>query len=229
MRSIVKFLENHQRLMSAILFIVNRISLSNRFSISKGNRFKCCGVLRKCKIQIQGKNNIIVINAFSRIYKSNIVVHGDNNNILIQEKTYLNNGRLLLDDDGGSIEIGRNTIISGDTHLAAIEGTSIKIGEDCLFSADITIRTGDSHSIIDGDSYVRINPSKSVIIGNHVWVGNGATILKGVTIQDDSIVGTGAVVTKSPDESHCILAGNPAKIIKRNINWLAERIKVEDD
>ncbi len=57
-----------------------------------------------------------------------------------------------------------------------------------------------------------------MIIGNHVWIGENALILKGVKIGDNSIVGAGSVVTKDvPNNS--IVAGNPARIIKNNINW----------
>ena len=53
-----------------------------------------------------------------------------------------------------------------------------------------------------------------MVIGNNVWVGAQAVILKGVTIGDDSVVGTSAVVT-SDVPAGVVVAGNPARIVKR--------------
>lgn len=118
---------------------------------------------------------------------------------------------------------GRGTYFAGKIHLAAIEGTRIEIGNDCLFSSEIVFRTGDSHSILDMDGN-RINASKDIIVGNHVWVGHRALINKGVTIEDDSIIGTGAIVTRSFCEKNVVIAGVPAKIIKSNVNWDVKRL-----
>ncbi|MBA2585639.1 MAG: maltose acetyltransferase, partial [Chthoniobacterales bacterium] len=52
------------------------------------------------------------------------------------------------------------------------------------------------------------------IIGDNVWIGMNAVILKGVAIGENSVVAAGAVVTKSVPEN-CVVAGNPAKIVKR--------------
>ncbi len=75
-------------------------------------------------------------------------------------------------------------IFERKTRLACIEGTSIEIGEDCMFSANIVFRTGDSHSIINSDGQ-RINASKSICIGNHVWIGNTVIVNKGVKVSDN--------------------------------------------
>ena len=96
-----------------------------------------------------------------------------------------------------------------------------------MFSSAIVVRTGDSHSILDKDGN-RINPSKSVRIGDHVWIGNQVTILKGVIIQKDSIVGSGSLVTKKFFDTNIIIGGSPAKVIKESISWCGERIKIAD-
>ena len=128
-----------------------------------------------------------------------------------------------IEDDNGAILIGKNTTIAGFTHLACIEGTSITIGEDCMFSKDITFRTGDSHSIVDEEGR-RINPSKDIFIGNHVWVGNRVIVTKGSYVSDNSIIGTGSIVSKVFEEPNIIIAGVPAKKVKEKVNWLRTRI-----
>ena len=60
--------------------------------------------------------------------------------------------------------------------------------------------------------------SAPIKIGNHVWIGQGATILKGVTIGNNSIIAAGAIVTKDIP-ANCIAAGVPARVIKEDVNW----------
>lgn len=87
-----------------------------------------------------------------------------------------------------------------------------------MFSNNIIVRTSDSHPIYDALTGERINPAKSVIIGNHVWVSAWATIMKGVKIGDGAVVGVGSIVTHNIDEA-TIVAGVPAKQKRSNIVW----------
>ena len=112
----------------------------------------------------------------------------------------------------------------GPSHLASTEdGHSIVIGKECMLSSNINIRTGDSHSIIDLNNGGRINYAKSVVIGDHCWIGEGAKILKGVSLAENCIVGTGSIVTKSYP-SNVLISGVPAVIIKEDVNWDRSRI-----
>jgi acetyltransferase-like isoleucine patch superfamily enzyme len=104
----------------------------------------------------------------------------------------------------------------------------VEIGKDCMFAYDIDIRTGDSHSIIDSTTGSRINYAKDINIGNHVWVAAHSIILKGVSIADNCVIATGAVVVKGFNEQGIIVAGNPGKIVKRNITWSRERLYGRD-
>lgn len=64
-----------------------------------------------------------------------------------------------------------------------------------------------------------VNYAESIEIGRHVWVGKDDKIGKNVCIADNSIVGWGSIVTKRFDEPNVILAGIPAKVVKRGVNW----------
>ena len=93
-------------------------------------------------------------------------------------------------------------------------GDVVEIGSDFTCGRDVVIRSFDGHTILE-NGYRMSAPIK---IGNHVWVGQGATILKGVTIGDGAIIAAGAIVTKDVP-SGCVAAGVPAKIVKENVKW----------
>lgn len=102
-------------------------------------------------------------------------------------------------------------------------GQSIIINEKSLFSSDIIIRRGDSHYIMDKNRK-RINPSKSVMINEHLWVANRVKINKWDNIKKNSVIGAGTIVIESINEENVIIGGSPAKVIKRDINWDINRI-----
>lgn len=123
----------------------------------------------------------------------------------------------------GAIEIGNHTHITGSTHIACIEGKTVSIGEKCLFAQDITLRIGDSHSILN-EQGLRTNPSDDIEIKSHVWVGHKVTILKGSVIGEDCVIGTSSVVTGKVYQKGSMLVGIPAKVIKEKISWCPETI-----
>lgn len=110
---------------------------------------------------------------------------------------------------GATLQLGKCEIMEG-IRIRCWE--SIKIGDGCLFANDIYICDSDSHYIND------VLKTSPIIIEDNVWIGNKAQILKGVTLGTGSVVAAGAVVTKSVPP-HCLVAGVPAKIIKRDITW----------
>ena len=94
-------------------------------------------------------------------------------------------------------------------------GGKVEIGEGCTIARDVVIRSYDAHHILD-DNYKN---TKDITIGKHVWVGQGAQILKGVTIGDGAIIAAGSIVTKDVP-SHSVVAGVPACVIRENVEWM---------
>lgn len=182
---------------------------------------KAC--LTKCKIDNYGKRNKIIFLGDCKLKRCHFLIYGNDNEIIVGDKVYAHKTLFRVEDGNGAIYVGNRTIIIGPTNLTSIEGHSLRIGEDCLFAAETVIRTGDGHSLTDLNGQ-RINPSKDVILGNHIWLGHRATIQKGVSIADNCIVGTNAVVTKTFETPNCAIAGIPAQIKKENVNWDAKRI-----
>lgn len=96
-------------------------------------------------------------------------------------------------------------------NIAKNEPYLISIGDDTVISGNVELITHD-HSISRLNCGI-INLFGKIIIGRNCFIGNGSTILYGVTIADNVIVAAGSVVTKSINESKVIVAGNPARII----------------
>lgn len=87
----------------------------------------------------------------------------------------------------------------------------ITIDDDTMIAANVQI-ISNNHDLENR----RVITCLPVHICRNVWIGAGSTILRGVTIGENSVVGAGSVVTKDV-EPNTIVAGNPAKVIKRII------------
>lgn len=223
-RKFIAYIKKYSKRLQLLFWIHNHILGLNKIMIYSKNSTKIGIVLiKKTKFVVNGINNTIIIQNFSRLKDCKIYIKGNNNRIIISENVYLNKTEIHIEDNNNEISIGKHTSITGATHLAAIEGTSITIGNDCLFSSNIHFTTGDSHSIIDLRGR-RINMSKNISIGDHVWIGTKVTCLKGVQIANNCIVGAGTLVNKKFNEENVILAGNPVRILKHEVDWLRERI-----
>lgn len=179
--------------------------------------------LKKCRIYDRGVGNRILIGDGCRLSHCTISVYGNGNTVTLGKFVSGSGLHIAVEDDGNTVALGDKTTFSRPVHLAAIEGTRLMLGEDCMLSANISVRTGDSHSVVDLEGN-RINPSKDVIIGNHVWIGNTVLITKGAHVADNSIIGTGSVVTRAFETTGVVVAGNPAKIVKEHISWKQERL-----
>lgn len=199
----------------------------NSFKIDRGNALMINGVyVEYTQIVMKGYGNEVCLSSegLSRLSRCKINILGNNNKIIIGANVRLFDCVFNVENDGNIIEIGDRSTIAGDTELAAIEGTKIIIGQDCMFASNITIRTGDSHSVVDLNSGNRCNSSKSINISDHVWVGHSVIILKGSNIGQDSVIATGSVVSGITSEPNSIIGGNPAKVIKKGVSWKRERI-----
>ena len=117
-------------------------------------------------------------------------------------------------------------------------GSRLIIGDNCGFSGtsiwcfdSITIgnniRVGANVVIMDGDAHQddpRAGKNAPVIIEDNVWIGAGVTVLKGVTIGRNSLIGAGSVVVKDIP-ANCVAAGNPCKVIRTHSPNIIEQLE----
>lgn len=98
---------------------------------------------------------------------------------------------------------------SPGVYINAING--VQIGDYTNLGPNVGLVSAN-HDFINNDVHSSHSP---IVLGKHCWLGMGAVVLPGVRIGDFTIVGAGAVVTKSFEEGYCVLAGNPATQIKQ--------------
>lgn len=138
-------------------------------------------------------------------------------------KDCLIHARVDFDAPSGHVTIGDRCFI-GASHLVCHSG--ISIGNDVIMSWGITIVDHNSHAV-DWEgrkddvrlwavgqkdwTHVKIAP---VTIGDKVWIGFGASILKGVTIGEGAVIGAKSVVTRDVP-AYAVVAGNPASIVRQ--------------
>jgi acetyltransferase-like isoleucine patch superfamily enzyme len=132
-----------------------------------------------------------------------------------------------LDNRGGRLEIGSCGLFSGvrlecwkDATIAIGDGTylnrntevvaaqSVRIGRDCKIARDVIIMDTDQHALPGAELVVR-----PVEIGDRVWIGARAIVLKGVTVEHDAVIAAGAIVTRDVP-AHGVVAGNPARLVR---------------
>ena len=220
---LLKLATSHRKLFRICTGIYNHLNFNNRLHMRKSKVSMGISVIQGLKIINHGFDNEIIIGDFVRIKNSTITIYGNQNKITISDFAYLNEIELYMEDSNNEISIGKHTRLCGKAHFAAIEGTKITIGEHCLFSSDLHFRTGDSHSILDMCGN-RINPSKDIVIEDHVWIGTKVTCLKGARVSKDSIVAATTTLCKNYSQKNVIIGGVPGKIIKTDVNWAPERI-----
>jgi acetyltransferase-like isoleucine patch superfamily enzyme len=175
---------------------------------------------------IEGNSNSIFIGDALRESAITILVQGNENKIEIRSIVQVKD---LLIRVGTHIPANKTEILIdsnfssewGNSFLLPNSGTYLTIGGQCLFSNSITIRCGESpHLIFDRVTGQYLDTESFVRIGSHVWVGEGSYITKRAAIANETIVAAKSVVTKKFTEQYTVLAGNPARVARRNIEWV---------
>ncbi len=175
--------------------------------------------IKNLKIEFQGNNNYIEIREPFSIDKRCNIILGNKNKLIFGKFNEISIFNL---------ELGNNNILKiGDNNWLCnvvmwnrlLKNTQIEIGNDCKFAYNVEFKATDAHIVYDINTLQHLNPPKDIVVGNHVWVGRGCFIMKGAKIPNNCIVGANSLVNKEFFEENCLIAGTPAKIIKKGVNW----------
>ena len=156
--------------------------------------------LRKSKLEsrfIMEKGALLEVNSsFDCMYGADIEVFKDASLIIKND---------MQNQGAGGPNIG----------FTLICGNHIEIGEECRIGRNVTIRDNNGHHYLSMQGY---KESKPVIIGKHVWICEGATIMQGVKIGDGAIIGAHSVVYSNVP-AFSLVSGNPAKVVQKDVYW----------
>ncbi|HEX3510978.1 MAG TPA: acyltransferase [Solirubrobacteraceae bacterium] len=112
----------------------------------------------------------------------------------------------------GEVSIGAKTVMGQECTISAYQ--HVAIGRECII-ADRVMMIDFDHGVTEVERPIRLQGiyKRDVEVGHNVWIGYGACVLRGVTVGENSVVGTSAVVTRSfPADT--VLGGVPARVIR---------------
>ena len=128
-------------------------------------------------------------------------------------------GRFVWIGDGtkircheGVVEIGSKTVMGQECTISAYQ--RVRIGAECVI-ADRAMFIDFDHGMVESERPIRSQGiyKRDVEVGNNVWIGYGACILRGVSVGDNSVIGTNSVVTKDVP-ANAVVGGIPARVIR---------------
>lgn len=183
--------------------------------------------LKQFRLTINGDDNELFLNNFEGDAIIYISIDGNNNRFKIGTNNIIKNDLSInfwnvadREVNGSNVEIGNNNFFNG-SNIVIISplNTTLKIGNGNLIAGNITFWARNDHVIYDIKSRKRLNYDRNIIIGNENWIGQNATFLPGAEIMNNTVIGYGTLVNKKIRKNNVLIAGVPAKIKRKNINW----------
>jgi acetyltransferase-like isoleucine patch superfamily enzyme len=112
----------------------------------------------------------------------------------------------------GAVSIGAKTVMGQECTISAFQNVSI--GRECVI-ADRVMLIDFDHGMVEVERPIRLQGiyKRDVRVGNNVWIGYGACILRGVTVGDNAVIGTSSVVTHDVP-ANAVVGGVPARLIR---------------
>lgn len=204
-----------------------KISKNNLFVVSKSGKKRRVFFINGLKINFAGSGSTVILHSPLLKYKNSEIFLRDNCQIEIGASSKkVNKLKIYMYGQNQSLKIGDEFSCTDDCRIlfSKEENLKVVIGKDCMFASNVLVRPSDGHTIYDKNTCEVLNKGKNIIIKDNVWIAMNSAVLKGVTIEEGCVIGTGSLVTKSCDEPNSIYAGVPARKIKSNIGWDRETI-----
>lgn len=218
----IPFKQYRRRLRKKLYLYVSNDN-NHIYLVSPGGEKKEIFSFKGLNVTFNGKNNTIEIyQPIKKIYNINIDINGcDYTRTIIGKNSVIQN--LVVNFFNGN---NQQCIIGDEFNCGSVtifmhENSKLTIRNKCMFSSNITIWTADGHTVFNKDTKKVLNflPNRDLLIGEHSWIGYGCTIYKNGSLGKNSVLAGSSVLTKKIDAENVVVAGNPAKIIKTNIDW----------
>lgn len=199
---------------------MNRVTTLAEYSDDRGNVIVYPGRIEQgIQVKFTGSNNLLEVAEGARLGRLTIDFDCDNGKVRIGPSKGVPafSASIRVGQDS-SVLVGTNVSTTTTCAMSATEGTTITIGNDVMIASENQIRADDGHPIFDVHTGKRVNVSKSIVIGDHVWLARAAVVLGGARIGEGTVIGYGSIVTKRIP-NNCVAAGIPAKVVRRDTAW----------
>ncbi|MFC8731659.1 acyltransferase [Luteimicrobium sp. NPDC057192] len=199
------------------------------WSDDRGNRVEFEGTLpadARIKVVFRGSGNVLRVDAKARLAHLSVTFDCDGGTCEIGSSAGVPPFRAIVRvGQDSTVVVGQNVSSTGNVVISAVEGTTVTIGDDVMFATGNQVRADDGHPIFDVTSGKRVNRSRSITVGSHVWLAFDAALLAGAQVGDGAVVGFRSVV-KGRIPNNCIAVGAPARVVRRDIAWERPHLSV---
>lgn len=163
--------------------------------LDNGNKFiGSTPVMKNSTMNFKGEDNILYCEDGVTLVNSKLIFNGSGSVIYLR-KNYFEYILNVTVNNSCTFYMRKDNYINGTLNVVVSEHTNVFIGNNGLFSFGIWLRTADPHLIYDCKNGKRLNYSKSIYLGDHIWVGQSAMILKGTSVESGSIIGAMSLVS----------------------------------
>ena len=198
---------------------------NNVYAVIKGKEIKLNRRIKGLTVKFYGNNNTVKLHLPIKFSGTVIRFDGDGSSFeMMPTSTKVNdagfslshNSHIFIDSNSRLNRPNLRLIVNNNKKE---ESNNLYIGKNAQISIDVLMRTSDGHSLFNIGEELPYNKPRDIIIGDNVWLGSRVVLLKGTVLPNNSIVGACSVVNSRFDEENVIIAGHPARIVKRNVKW----------
>jgi acetyltransferase-like isoleucine patch superfamily enzyme len=176
-------------------------------------------LLRRRYLSSYGRR--LVLDGLAFVAPRVVLEIGERGRIELGRWSWLGHGTKIRCHEG-VVSIGAKTVLGQECTISAYQHVSI--GRECVI-ADRVMLIDFDHGMVEVERPIRLQGiyKRDVRVGNNVWIGYGACILRGVTVGDNAVIGTNAVVTRDVP-ANAVVGGVPARVIRmreepRRMRW----------
>lgn len=172
------------------------------------------------KINFYGSNNECKIRKSSGVFDlgSHINFYCNNATVEIGE-IFVHASVAISMGENARLYIGKDFSSNGTEFNLIEQNSDVHIGNNVLFARNTKVYSSDMHTIYDIKTKEVLNFKNKIYLADNIWICEDAIILGNSKVQSNSVIAARSLVNKKIKTSNCILAGIPAKVVKRGVAW----------
>lgn len=172
------------------------------------------------EITFSGKNNLCKIHQSSGVFDlGSCIIFCCNNAFVEIGKIYVHAAISISLGENARLTIGDNFSSNGTEFNLIEKDSEIHIGNNVLFARNTKVYSNDMHTIYDTETKKVLNFKNKIHLKDNIWICEDVMILGNSEIKSNSVIAAKSLVNTECQNSNCILAGSPAKVVKTGISW----------